>query len=233
ERVTPRQTALMGDRRAAAREAGRPYSVDQRWLPYRSISPLLRAAVLIAEDDAFFSHGGLDWREIGHSARQDLAKRRVGWGGSTITQQLAKNLYLGDERTVTRKLKEVLLAIRLERALPKRRILELYLNLIEWGDGIYGAEAAAQRNFGVSARDVDPRQAALLAAVIINPRRYSARQPDPRIERRMRTILGRMLRRGWINADQYRDAVQEPSRGPSLFEWLFGRKREPAQGPPS
>ena len=172
-REAPRRTALMRAREAAARRAGRAWRPRQVWVPYERISPLLRHAVLTAEDAAFYQHGGLDWNELRAAARRDLEERRVVRGGSTITQQLAKNLYLGDQRTVTRKLTEVFLALRMERALSKRRIFELYLNLIEWGDGVFGAEAAARHYFGVSAADLSPRQAPLLAAVIINPRRYS------------------------------------------------------------
>ncbi len=167
----PRRTELMRQRAREAAARGRSYRPDQRWVPLERISPLLRHAVLVAEDDAFFSHGGLDWNEIGAAARRDLEAGRIVRGGSTITQQLARNLYLGDERTLSRKLKEAFIALRLERALTKRRIFELYLNLIEWGDGIYGAEAAARAYFGVPAADLSPRQALLLAAVVINPRR--------------------------------------------------------------
>src|SRR5437870_8959931 len=189
----------MRAREAEARRLGAPSDIDFRFVPYDRISALLRRAVLVAEDDAFFQHGGLDWNEIGASARRDLERRSFVRGGSTITQQLARNLYLGEERTLTRKLKEIVLALRIERAVSKRRIFELYLNLIEWGDGIYGAEAAARRYFGVSAHELSPRQAALLAAVIVNPRRYSPLEPGRRIERRMRMILGRMWRRGFLS----------------------------------
>src|SRR6185295_11983476 len=116
----------MRERERQAAERGEPYRIDQRWVPYSRISPLLRRAILVAEDDAFFVHGGLDWNEIQASARVNLEKHRVVRGGSTITQQLAKNLFLGDSRTVTRKLEEAFLAMRLERALGKRRIFELY-----------------------------------------------------------------------------------------------------------
>jgi monofunctional biosynthetic peptidoglycan transglycosylase len=155
-------------------------------------------------------------------------------GGSTITQQLARNLYLGEERTLLRKLREMLLARRLERALSKRRIFELYLNLIEWGDGVFGAEAAARRHFGTTAADLTPRQAALLAAVIINPRRYSPVNPAPRIERRMRIILGRMRRRGFISEDEYLVAMGRatPHHFFNPFEWLFGSPHERHEASP-
>lgn len=226
-RTTPRETSMMRARRAEARRKGRPFHVDQRWIPYSMISPSLRRAVLIAEDDAFFAHGGLDWNEMRKAARTNVERRRVVRGGSTVTQQLAKNLYLGEERTLLRKIKEMILAVRIERALTKRRIFELYLNLIEWGDGIYGVEAAAQRHFGVSAADLDARQSALLAAVIINPRRFSPVEPAPRIQRRMRMILSRMRRRGYLSEQEYRVALGE---APPSFPWFpwFGSGREPA-----
>jgi len=211
ETRAPFPTALMRAREAEARRRGVSARIDSRFAAYDRISPLLRRAVLVAEDDAFFHHGGLDWNEIGASARRNLERRRIVRGGSTITQQLARNLYLGEQRTLTRKLEEVVLALRIERAVPKRRILELYLNLIEWGDGIYGAEAAARRYFGTTADALNARQALLLASVIINPRRFSPLEPSRRIERRVRTIASRMLRRGQLSQAEYRLAVGEPA----------------------
>ena len=230
-RRAPLRTALMRQRIAEAQKAGRSPRVDQRWIPYERISPLLRRAVLIAEDDAFFSHDGLDWNEIGASMRRNVEARRIVRGGSTITQQLARNLYLGNQRTLTRKLREVLLAGRLERTLSKRRILELYLNLIEWGDGIYGIEAAAQRHFGVSAQALDARQSALLAAVIINPRRYDPARPAGRAERRARMILTRMRKRGLLSESQYLAAIGRPPPRPAFFDWLFGTRPDSTSPP--
>ena len=234
DRFAPHPTALMRDRQREAEQSGRAFQVDQRWVPYDRISPLLRRAVLIAEDDAFFSHGGLDWSEIRAAARRNLEAGRVVRGGSTITQQLAKNLYLGEERTLTRKLRETILALRLERALSKRRIFELYLNEIEWGDGIYGAEAAARRYFGVAAADLDPREAVLLAAIIINPRRYSPLDPSPRIEWRARLIAERLHRRGALDDAQYARAIGGPGP-PRLLDWFrhwFGGARRDSTAPP-
>jgi len=213
-RRMPERTALMREREEQARREGRAYTIEVRTVPYDRISPLLRRAVLIAEDDAFFSHGGLDWNEIRASARKNLDRGRVVRGGSTITQQLAKNLFLGSERSLTRKFREAFLAIRLERSLSKRRIFEIYLNRIEWGPGIFGIEAAARRDFGVSASDLSPRQALLLAAVIINPVRYSVAAPEPRIEGRVRMIAGRMKRRGFLDEAQYREALGLPPEPP-------------------
>ena len=222
----PRRTALMRQRAAEAERAGLPYRIDQRWVSYEGVSPLLRRAILIAEDDAFYTHGGLDWNEIRAAAGTNLKKRRLVRGGSTITQQLARNLFLGDSKSPQRKLTEVFVTLRLERALSKRRIFELYLNLIEWGDGIFGAEAASRRYFDVPASRLDERQAILLAAVIINPRRYSPLHPPRRIEQRVRIIAARLLKRGFLTEDQYLTAVGRPPRPPGFFDWLFGAPRE-------
>jgi monofunctional biosynthetic peptidoglycan transglycosylase len=225
----PRRTALMLQREAEARAAHRSFRIDQRWVPIDRVAPILRASVLVAEDDAFFSHGGLDWKEIRSSAERNLEAGRIVRGGSTITQQLAKNLYLGGERTLTRKGEEVVLALRIERALSKRRILELYLNLIEWGDGVFGIEAAARRYYGVSAASLDARQSARLAAIIINPRRYSPVQPAPRIEKRARMILGRLRRRGLLSESEYLAAIG-PEHPHGFWDWIFGGR--PSSPPP-
>jgi len=206
----PKRTVMMEQRIAQAAAKGRTLRIAQRWAPYGAVSPLLRHAVLVAEDDAFFQHGGLDWNEINASVRRDLEQRRAARGGSTITQQLAKNLFLGDRKTITRKLTEAFLAMRLEQALTKRRIFELYLNEIEWGDGVFGAEAAARHYWGVSASSLSPRQAVLLAAVIINPRRFSVDAPNRRIQRRVRIIASRLRRRGVLDATQYAMAIGAP-----------------------
>lgn len=210
DRRMPARTALMLQREREARAAGKTFRLDHRPVPYTRIAPVLRQAVLVAEDDAFFQHAGLDWNQIRASAKRNWEERRLARGGSTVTQQLAKNLFLGASRTPTRKLTEVFLAGRLERALTKRRIFELYLNLIEWGDGVYGIDAAAERNFGIPAAALGPREAVLLAAVIINPRRFSAREPSKRIERRARMIAGRLHRRGLLSEAEYRIAIGEP-----------------------
>jgi len=209
-RRNPERTALMRQRQREAAAHGRCYREARAWVPYSQVSPHLRRAVLVAEDDAFFSHDGLDWNEIRESARHDLRTGRLARGGSTITQQLAKNLWLGTARTPMRKLEELFLAVRLERALSKKRIFELYLNVIEWGDGVYGCEAAARRWFGTSAAALDARQSVRLAAVIINPRRYSPIEPPRRIERRIRTIASRLKRRGDLSEADWRIVLGLP-----------------------
>ncbi len=234
-RRAPARTALMKERIDEAGERGQRLRIDQRWVAYESISPLLRRAVLVSEDDAFFSHNGLDWNGMREAAKKDFEAGRVVRGGSTVTQQLAKNLFLGDARTPVRKLREMALALRLEQTLTKRRIFELYLNLIEWGDGIFGVEAAARRYFGVSAADLDPRQAILLAAVIPNPHRFSVLHPSRRVERQVQIIASRLRRRGVLDDRQYEVALgrQPPVR--SLFDWFFGitPKPKPEPAPPA
>jgi len=210
-RRAPERSALMKQREREARQKGRAYHESHQWVSLDRISPHLRDAVLVAEDARFFSHEGFDWNEIGESAKRNLRAKRVVRGGSTITQQLAKNLWLSTAQTPWRKFEEMILAVRLEHALSKRRILELYLNTIEWGEGVYGAEAAARHWFGVSAASLDAPQAIRLAAVIINPRRFSPVEPNSRIERRIRTIASRLRRRGAISEAEYRLALGLPA----------------------
>ena len=214
-RKAPERSALMKQREREAQKQGVRYRESRRWVSLDRISPHLRDAVLVAEDARFFSHEGFDWNEIRASARRNLRARRVVRGGSTITQQLAKNLWLSTAQTPWRKFEEMILAARLEQALPKRRILELYLNTIEWGPGVYGAEAAAQHWFGVSAAGLDASQAIRLAAVIINPRRYSPVELGTRVERRIRIIAGRLRRRGAISEEEYRLALGLPAAEPA------------------
>ncbi len=188
----PATTAFIELRAAEARAKGQSPKRRQIWVPYARISQHLKRAVLVAEDDRFWQHEGLDYEAMKESIQVDLEKGRFSRGGSTITQQLAKNLYLSPSKNPLRKLREVIIARRLETALTKRRILELYLNVIEWGDGIYGAEAAARAYFRTSAAALGPEQSSMLAAAIINPRLYSPAHPNARLLRRQRLILRRM-----------------------------------------
>jgi monofunctional biosynthetic peptidoglycan transglycosylase len=191
----PSTTAFMRMRAEEATAAGRPVVFVHRVVRYGRISPSLVRAVLVAEDAAFFEHDGVDYDELKESIEINWARGQFLRGASTITQQLAKNLYLSPSRNPYRKVRELLITRRLEAELSKVRILELYLNLIEWGDGIWGAEAAAQRYFGVSASDLTAEQSALLAGAIINPRLYSPARPNARLLSRQRIILGRMERK--------------------------------------
>ena len=188
----PRTTAFMELRAREADKAGKKPRKVQQWVAYERISPSLKRAVIVAEDAAFFSHEGVDLDELEKSFEDSWKKGTRMRGGSTITQQLAKNLYLSPSRNPARKLEELLIARRLEAELSKRRILELYLNVIEWGDGIWGAEAAARSYFQKPASALGADESALLAASIINPRRYSPARPSRYLLRRQELIRQRM-----------------------------------------
>jgi len=190
--ANPASTAFMALRRAEAARAGKSVRQTQRWVGYEHIAPSLKRAVLVTEDAGFYGHDGVDYDEIRASIRQNWSTGKVLRGASTLTQQLAKNLYLSPSRDPLRKLQELFITRRLEAELTKRRIFELYLNLIEWGDGIWGAEAAARGYFGVPASALSADQAALLAGAIINPRVYSPGHLNLRLLSRQRIILGRM-----------------------------------------
>lgn len=207
--TVPASTAWMDMRAREAQAAGKPVKKSQRWVSYGRISPSLVRAVLVAEDAAFWSHDGIDLEEIKASIEDSLESGEPMRGASTITQQLAKNLYLSPSRNPLRKLTELFITRRLEAELSKRRILELYLNLIEWGDGIWGCEAAARTYFGVSAADLSPSQAALLAGAIINPRRYSPAHPNARLLRRQAIILRRMSD---VTPPSSADSTPEPGK---------------------
>jgi monofunctional glycosyltransferase len=190
--TNPKTTAFMELRFRESENEGKPYRFDQRWVPYSRISPNLRRAVLAAEDSAFWQHDGIDIEQIRVAVQQALERGDVPRGASTLTQQLAKNLYLSPSRDPLRKLRELIITRRLEAALSKQRIFEIYLNVVEWGDGVWGAEAAARRYFGVPASALTRQQAALLAGALINPRRYNPGRPPTRLLRRQRIILARM-----------------------------------------
>lgn len=161
-------------------------------MPLARISPHLQKAVLAAEDAAFYRHKGFDWDGLQEALSRNWDKGELRRGGSTITQQLAKNLYLSTRKNLFRKAHEALLTWKLERALPKKRILELYLNVAEWGQGVFGAEAAARHHFGKSAADLSPDEAALLAAMLPSPRRYDPIRMTPYLSKRQAQILRRM-----------------------------------------
>jgi monofunctional biosynthetic peptidoglycan transglycosylase len=188
----PQTTAFMRLRSTEADASPARTRRLQAWVPYSRISDHLKRAVLVAEDSAFWQHEGVDFEQMQRSMEINWVKGRFARGGSTITQQLAKNLYLSPSKNPLRKFRELLIARRLEAELSKRRILELYLNLIEWGDGVYGAEAAARAYFRRSASSLSAPEAALLAGAIINPRVHSPARPDARLVSRQRLILRRM-----------------------------------------
>ncbi len=188
----PSTTAFMELRRREARAAGKVLITDQRWMPYARISANLKKAVIVTEDGAFWQHEGIDYEQLRDAVETNWERGEFARGASTITQQLAKNLYLSPSKNPMRKLKELLITRRLEVELSKQRILEIYLNVIEWGDRIWGADAAAHRYFHKSASDLSASEAALLAAAIANPHLMDPAHPSARLRRRQQMIMRRM-----------------------------------------
>lgn len=184
----PGSTAFMRAQHDALRRQDPNAELSHRWVPYERISPHLKRAVIAAEDANFTGHDGVDWDAIERAHERNTKRGRVTHGGSTITMQLAKNLFLSGERSYLRKAQELAIALMLEAVLPKARILELYLNVAEWGVGVFGCEAAARRHFGTTAAQLSPSQSARLAAMLPRPRFYD-RSPDaPGLARRTAAI---------------------------------------------
>jgi monofunctional biosynthetic peptidoglycan transglycosylase len=206
-RERPTTTATIERRRAAARAHDEAFALDWRWRDLDQIAVVLRRAVMMAEDFYFTSHHGVDWGQTLGAIVDNLGSGGQSMGGSTITQQLAKNLYLSPERTLRRKGVEMLIAGRLEQALSKRRIIELYLNIIELGDGIFGAEAAAQRWFGVPASALSPAQAVRLAVVLPSPLRHRPTALPPALTAHARRLLHRLRASGFISATELHDGL--------------------------
>ncbi|MEI6614613.1 MAG: monofunctional biosynthetic peptidoglycan transglycosylase [Chrysiogenales bacterium] len=210
KKENPQETAMMKFRAEQARQKGSKAHRFWKRVSLSRISPYLIQAVLIAEDDKFFEHEGFDWASMRKALGTNIEKKRGRRGGSTITQQLAKNLFLNPEQSIWRKLREAAIAMALERELSKKRILELYLNLIEWGNSIYGAEAAAQIYFRCPAASLSLSQAIRLASVLPNPHRFSTTDSgNRRMNRKRKIIAGRMLRRHWIEPETYAQALAE------------------------
>ena len=188
----PADTAFMRLRDRQAHAEGHPSVRQYQFVPYARIAQTLKRAVLVTEDSGFWEHDGIEIEAIKESLEANLTKGTIVRGGSTITQQLAKNLYLSESKNPLRKLQELMITHRLERLLSKRRILELYLNVVEWGGGTWGAEAASRRYFRKPASALGASEAALLAGALINPNRYSPADPPQRLRRRQAMILRRM-----------------------------------------
>jgi monofunctional biosynthetic peptidoglycan transglycosylase len=170
--VNPDTTALIEAHMKEARAQNPDAEAYRVWVPLEDIAPVLQHSVIVSEDASFYYHEGFDWEGIKEAALRNVEAGKLRRGGSTITQQLAKNLYLSSQKTLLRKVHEALITSALERDLSKKRILELYLNVVEWGNGVYGAEAAARHHFGKHAADLSPEEAALLAAMLPSPRSY-------------------------------------------------------------
>jgi monofunctional biosynthetic peptidoglycan transglycosylase len=213
----PKTTAFMERRRDELRSKGKSDALEYTPVAYARISPYLRRAVLVAEDDQFYEHGGVDVEAMKEALQKDWKRKKITHGGSTITQQLAKNLYLSPSRNPLRKVKEYFIARSLENHLSKKRILELYLNVVEMGERVYGAEAAARHYFHKPASALSASEAALLAGCLPNPRTMSPGSPNKRLRWRQRMILSRLRRWGYMAEEQV----------------LTEKKPEPAPTPPA
>jgi monofunctional biosynthetic peptidoglycan transglycosylase len=192
--IPPAITPLMVKRLVMAPFTGHPLRARHNWVSYENIAPALFRSVIAGEDGRFLKHGGVDWKAVDHARRVNPGRTKAGrlpLGASTITMQTAKNVFLIDIRSMARKAAEVYFVYLMEALWGKQRILEVYVNMIEWGDGIYGVEAASQAYFGKSAASLTGIQAARLAAVVPNPRRFSAIRPSPYVTKRTAFIAGR------------------------------------------
>jgi monofunctional glycosyltransferase len=214
EKTPPKTTAFMDRRRAELRAKGKDDRLEYRWTSYGSISPYLRRAVLVAEDNDFYEHEGVDVKAMREALERDWKRKKITHGGSTITQQLAKNLYLSPSRNPLRKVKEYFIARSLENHLSKKRILELYLNVVEMGERVYGAEAAARYYFKKPASALTPSEAALLAGCLPNPRIMSPGAPNKRLRSRQKMILSRMRRWGYAAEQEVLTVKKPPAPAP-------------------
>ncbi len=188
----PDSSAFMEDRLEVLQEKNPDAELRHKWVPYKRISTHLKRAIIAAEDAKFVDHEGFDWEGIQKAYEKNLRKGKIVAGGSTISQQLAKNLFLSTRRTPWRKLEEAAITLMLEQMMSKRRILEIYLNVIEWGNGVFGAEAASRHYYRTSAAGLGPEQAARLAAMVPNPRYYDKHRGARGLARKTGIILARM-----------------------------------------
>ena len=206
----PKLTAFMEYREAQWADENRDMKINQRWVSLKQISPNLIKAVLIGEDDGFYKHDGFDVKGMENALERSIKNGTLA-GGSTISQQLSKNLYLSPSKNPIRKLKEAIITYRIEKTLSKRRILEIYLNVAEWGDGIFGIEAASRHYYGKSAKNLTAQEAAHLASILPNPIKYSPIGDQKYVYYRSRIIYKIMIRRGVV-IQSYKEVMAPPKK---------------------
>lgn len=211
KKENPKLTAMMKYRMKQWEREGKNIQIRQVWVPLSKISPYLIKAVLIGEDDKFFRHEGFDFEAMQKALEKNLKAGKIKYGGSTISQQTAKNLFLSPSKNPVRKFQEAILTWRLERALTKKRILEIYLNIAEWGEGIFGIEAASRHYYGKPASALNPWEAARLAAILPNPIKYNPLKATSYVEKRANLIYSIMKRRGIIK-EEYKDLETETEK---------------------
>jgi len=226
KKENPKKTSFMEYREKEWNKEGKNYRIRQKWVPLSQISPYLIKAVLIAEDDKFWSHEGFDYEAIQKAIEKDIKAKKIKLGGSTISQQLVKNLYLSPSKNPMRKIREAVITLRMEKVLTKKRILELYLNVVEWGDkGIFGIETASQYYYGKSASVLTPDESVRLAAILPNPRKYNPVGNSKYVTNRANLIYSIMVKRGIvvpeydeIIEERKDDALREPMRPENYLE---------------
>ena len=201
KKENPKKTSFMEYREEEWRQQGKKIRIKKKWVLLSNISPYLIKAVLITEDDKFWSHQGFDFEAIQKALEKDIKKKKFKFGGSTISQQLAKNLYLTPSKNPVRKFKEAVLTWRIEQNLSKKRILELYLNVVEWGEGVFGIEAASLHYYGKPAFQLSPDEAAHLAVILPNPRKYRLDGSSGYVEKRAKIIYDIMVKRGIVEPE--------------------------------
>lgn len=207
KKENPKKTSFMEYREEEWQKKGKMIEIKQTWTPLSRVSPYLIKAVLIAEDDKFWKHEGFDFEAIEKAVEKDIKQKKFKFGGSTISQQLAKNLYLSPSKNPIRKLKEAILTWRIEKTLSKKRILELYLNVAEWGEGIFGIGAASFHYYGKPASELSSEEAARLASVLPNPRKYNPTGTSRYVANRSRIIYNIMVKRGIVEPE-YEENVE-------------------------
>ncbi len=218
----PEKSAFMEYREEEWARDGHPdKKIQKRWVSLKNVSPYIIKAVLIGEDDKFWKHEGFDYQAIERAVEKNLLAKQFKMGGSTISQQLAKNLYLSPSKNPVRKIKEAILTWRIERTLSKRRILELYLNVAEWGDGIFGIGQAARHYYGVTPSTLSAEQASRLAAVLPNPIKFSPTGSAPYVRGRSRIIFAIMQRRGIVVPD-YQEVMSLPPDSTGVDSLVVG-----------
>lgn len=191
-KFNPSSTSFMREQESLLQEKDPSFQLKHQWVPYQRISKNLKRAVIVSEDDGFSEHDGVNWEAMEKAYEKNQKKGKVVSGGSTITQQLAKNLFLSGKRSYYRKGQELIITYMLELCLDKERILEIYLNVVEWGVGVFGAESASKHYYGISASALSPSQAARLAVMLPKPRYYDKNKNSSYLQRRSETILRRM-----------------------------------------
>jgi monofunctional glycosyltransferase len=233
KKVNPSKTAFMKYRERQWERQGLDRKITRTWVPLRKVSPYLIKAVIIAEDDKFYRHEGFDFAAMQRAFEEDLKKKQFSAGGSTISQQLAKNMFLSPAKNPLRKIKEAIYTWRLERSLSKKRIVEIYVNIAEWGDGIFGIQAAAEHYYGKNAKSLTAQEAARLASVLPNPIRFNPKGKQRYVTARSKAIYRIMLRRG-IVIPEYEEVMHAPEE-PEVteFEDMGSQADTTGTAPPS